>query len=82
MIEIKNFFDKFLKLDKNNSDTKFLVADTIYKITCIKISENQIEIKENSIYIKSKPIYKGEILMNMEKIMDSLKKSGINKNLN
>lgn len=82
MIEIKNFFDKFLKIERDDSTLRDAISKTIFDITGIKILKTQIDIKENSIYLKCKPIYKGEIFMNLEKIKTNLKTFGINKNIN
>lgn len=82
MIEIKNFFDKFLKIQKNNKDSLDNIINIIYNVTKIKILESEIEIKENSIYIKCKPIYRNEIFMNIERIKEELRKNGLFKKLN
>lgn len=82
MIEIKNFFDKFLKIQKNNKDSLDNIINIIYNVTKIKILESEIEIKENSIYIKCKPIYRNEIFMNVDKIKEELRKNGLFKKLN
>ena len=72
MLEIKNFFEKFLKLHKNNIDIRKKVVDVIFDVTKIKISESDLEIKENSIYLKCKPIYRNEIFMHKKEIEDFL----------
>ncbi len=82
MIEIKNFFEKFLRLHKNSVDVAEIVRGVVFDVTKIKIGEEELEIKENSIYIKSKPIYRNEIFMHLEEIKTRLKEASVHKNIN
>ena len=81
MFEIKNFFQKFLNIQNNNS---FLIEKTIEVVfdnTGIKLSSVNVELKENSIYINCKPTYKNEILMRLDPINTSLKNIGVYKKI-
>lgn len=82
MIEIKNFFDKFLKIQNNHSFLKEVISEAILGVTKIKIDKNKIDIRDNSIYLDCKPIYRNEIFMNMEKIKKILEIKNIHKKLN
>lgn len=77
MINISGFFDKFIKLDKNNNERLFSIIKIIENHTGIKLNKENIIISNENISIKCNAVFKNEIFFNKSKIESDLNKNKI-----
>lgn len=73
MFNISKFFEKFVRLQKNNQLTREIIISTIKDIAGAQIKEADLDLKEESVYIKSSPILRNQVFMWKEKIEEKLK---------
>ncbi|OGZ04790.1 MAG: hypothetical protein A2648_00770 [Candidatus Lloydbacteria bacterium RIFCSPHIGHO2_01_FULL_41_20] len=78
-LHIKNFLNKFLKLDNENRRLKKELIEIININLNLIIRDNQIEISNSNILIKTTPLVKNEIFIKKEGILKEFnKKTGKN----
>ena len=77
MLNITNFLEKFLKLDKDNNFKLATIIEVIKKETGIELKKEDIEIKGEQIKIKTNPVIRNEIFMHKDFVESSLKSQKI-----
>lgn len=73
MLDISNFLQKFLKLDKDNNLKLSIILSTIKQETGIEISKEMIEVKGETLKLNCNPVFRNEIFMHKTEIENSLK---------
>jgi hypothetical protein len=77
MLDISNFLQKFLNLEKDNNTKLSLILNVIKQITRIELSKEMLEIKGDNLKINCNPVLRNEIFMHKKEIEDLLKHSKI-----
>lgn len=73
MLDISNFLQKFLKLEKDNNLKLSIILDVIKQVTGIELSKAMLEIKGDNLKINCNPVFRNEIFMHQSEIEDLLK---------
>lgn len=74
MLGISNFFQKFKSIDGESKLKISEIIGSIKLVTNIELKSEEIAVnKENIIRINTSPLRRGEVFMNKEKILLSLK---------
>jgi hypothetical protein len=77
MLEIKNFLQKFLNLEKDNNTKLSIILETIKKETGLELTKEMLEIKGDNLKINCNPVFRNEIFMHQSQIESSLKSQKI-----
>ena len=77
MFNIGNFFEKFKRIYKDESDKKEKVISLIREITNITLDLSKITIKDGVLQIKASPIIRNEINMKKPDILKGLSQVGL-----
>ncbi len=77
MFNISQFFEKFLKLQKNNQLLKDFLRSTIKEISGVAITEENLDLREDKVFLKCRPIVRNQIFMHKENIEKKLAENKI-----
>jgi len=77
MLDISNFFQKFLNFEKDNNTKLVIVLDTIKKVINLELNKEMLEIKGDNLKINCNPVIRNEIFMHKSEIENLLKTSKI-----
>jgi len=73
MLDISNFLQKFLNLEKDNNTKLSLILDAIKQKTGLDLTKEMLEIKGENLKINCNPVFRNEIFMHKSEIEDLLK---------
>ena len=73
MLNIKEFFEKFSKIQKDVILSKQKVADVIKKISGVDIDQTKIRFENGILRLDINPVLKNEIFMHKNKILNEFK---------
>ncbi len=73
MLDISNFFQKFLNLELSVRAKQKIIIETIKEITNIELKNDHFELKENYLKLKVNPVFRNEIFMYKAQIEESLR---------
>lgn len=77
MLEISNFLQKFLSLEKDNNTKLAIILDVIKQTAGLELKREMLEIKGDNLKLNCNPVFRNEIFMHKTKIEDSLKSQKI-----
>lgn len=72
MNNLNNLLQKYLKLSNNNNFLKESIIKVLKNDLKIDIISDQITIKNNQVIINCSPLIKTELIINQNKILNSL----------
>ncbi len=74
---ISNFFQKFLKFEKDNDTKLSIILEVIKKETGLELKKEMLEIKGDNLKINCSPVFRNEIFMHQSQIESALKSQKI-----
>lgn len=77
MLDISNFLQKFLKLEKDNNTKLSIILSVLKQTTGIELSKEALEIRGDNLKINCNPVFRNEIFMHQSQIEDLLKSQKI-----
>ncbi len=77
MLDISNFLQKFLNLEKDNKFKLSLIIECVKETTGLNLTTEMLEIKQDNLKINCNPVFRNEISMHKTEIEDILKSKKI-----
>ena len=77
MLDISNFFQKFLNLEKDNNTKLSIISDVVRQISGLTLAKEMIQIKGDQVKLNCNPVFRNEIFMCKLEIEKSLKSQKI-----
>jgi len=77
MLDISNFLQKFLNLEKDNNTKLTIILDVVKQTTGLELSREMLEVKGDNLKLNCNPVFRNEIFMHKTQIEDQLKSSKI-----
>jgi hypothetical protein len=77
MLNVSNFLQKFLNLEKDNNTKLSIILSIIKKETNIELSKETLEIRGENLKINCNSVFRNEIFMHRTEIENQLKISKI-----
>jgi hypothetical protein len=77
MLDISNFLQKFLNLEKDNNTKLSVILDVVKRETGVELKKEMLEIRGDNLKLNCNPVFRNEIFMHQSQIEESLKKQKI-----
>ena len=72
MIDIRNFFQKFAKIQAESTETKENICAVIKKIAGVQIENKNISLEDGILRLNCSPALRQQIFMHKAKILSAL----------
>lgn len=77
MLDISNFLQKFLNLEKDNDTKLSIILNVIKNETNLELSKKMLEIKGDNLKLNCNLVFRNEIFMHQPQIEEKLKSQKI-----